>query len=628
VALSPDGRQLAALTPVGGKRNLVVLDLDTMKPRVVTNYTVYDIVEFHWVGERLVFSLGQLDVPSGAEFAAGGGWFSVKSDGTEGIELVPVLHEAGYQMSFAGLVGNSAEHIVLQGAVRDASAIDLYRMNVRTGGAALMTSDRPGAVFQWVVDANGVPRAAVVLEGHDKPVPQPKVKVFYRASRDDDWQLLQQFSLGGNDSWHPVAMAPNDRDLIVSVSGGRDTSALARFDVERGTLAEIVAAHPRYDVGLDSAGDLSSTLLRDATGNLIGLRIADERLQTVYFDEQYAALQAGLEAAFPGRAVLLQRAGMRRSLVTVLSDRQPETHYLFDESTRRLTELLRSSEQLGPAHLAAVRPFLLKTRDGLEIPSYLVLPNDHEPGQRLPTVIHVHGGPFVRADHWSGGPGIQEAQLLASRGYAVVLPNFRITPGFGKKIFVAGTVGAFGRQMSDDHDDAADWAVQQGFADPNRICISGSSYGGYAALWALIRSKPRYQCAVAGMVISDLEMHVTSMAGALGRLGKLTQSAWRDGILGVDGKDWSKAHAVSPAKHAQNLEGALFMYAGREDLITPMEQTQAMVRALKRAGKAPEVLLVKDDEGHGYGKVANRVDLYEKMLAFLDKHIGPGSLKK
>ncbi|WP_164846019.1 S9 family peptidase [Inhella crocodyli] len=626
-SLSPDGKKLAALAPVGEKRNIVVLDLDTMKPRVVTNFTEYDVVQFNWVGDYLVFSLGTLDTPTGPDFGEGGGLFVVKADGSGGRQLHPTVREAGRQIRVAGRLPNNTEEIIVSGSLRDARAPDLYRLNLSNGKKELLTFKQPGLVTRWLVDESGVPRVATVVDDRELMPEEQQVSVLYRDSADAEWRVIKKFDKGEKERWTPIAMADNNQDFIVSTAKGRDTSALVRFDVAKGDLSDVVAAHPRYDMGLDSMGDLGASLVRDSDGKLVGLSIRDEKLQTVFFNERYAALHAGLERAFPGKAVILQRTKSDRSLVTVVSDRQPATYYLFDEKTRRLKELLRTNESLNERHLAEVRPFLLKTRDGLEIPSYYVLPNSYQPGQKLPTVVHIHGGPFARADTWLGGTGIREAQVLASRGYAVVIPNFRVTPGFGKKIFEAGKKGAYGRQMSEDHEDAAQWAVQQGFADASRMCISGASYGGYASLWAMIKSKPMFKCAVAGLVVSDLQTQLTSMSGdtAYNRQG---QRSWKEEILGIKGDDWTKAHEVSPARHGDKFEGALFMYAGRDDIRTPLQQTTMMVDALKRAGKAPEVLMIKDKEGHGYGKLENRVDLYEQMLAFLDKHIGPGSQKK
>lgn len=622
--LSPDGKKLAALVPVGTKYNIAVLDLDTMKPQVVTNFTNYDVVTFNWSGDWIYFSLGTLSNPAGPERGGGGGLFVVKADGSGARQLNGTVQEQARQVAVVGRLPGNTDEVIVAGRLRDVRAPDLYRLNFKNGKKELLTFDQPGLVTGWVVDQNGVPRVAVVVDKRDeKRLPQENTYTWlYRDSADQPWREVFVSPPGERERPRPIAFAENNRDLIVSNQQGRNTTALYTFEVDKKQMGGVLAAHPRFDI--------DGGLIRDAESRVVGLQLADDTFQTVYFDEKLAALQAGFEKAFPGKAVGLQTTKSDRVLVTTFSDRSPPVYYLFDQKTRKLVELLRTNEQLNEKNLVAQRPFLLKTRDGLEIPSYYFLPANHQPGMKHPTVVHIHGGPMARADTWGwgGGFGVMEAQILASRGYAVILPNFRVTPEMGRKIYEAGLKGAIGKSMSDDHEDAAKWGIDQGFVDAERICISGASYGGYASLWALIRSNHIFKCGVAGLVVSDYETQLTSVSGDTA-FSPAGQRYWKEELLGIaPGEGWEKAHSVSPARHADKLKGPLFMYAGRDDIRTPLEQTFKMVNALKAVGKAPEVLMIKDKEGHGYADPKNRIDLYEQMLAFLDKHIGPGSLKK
>jgi dipeptidyl aminopeptidase/acylaminoacyl peptidase len=249
---------------------------------------------------------------------------------------------------------------------------------------------------------------------------------------------------------------------------------------------------------------------------------------------------------------------------------------------------------------------------------YYFLPKNRKPGERLPTIVHVHGGPSVRADSWGGGFGWFEGQMFASRGYAVIVPNFRITPGFGSKVFYAG-FGDFGRKMLEDHEDAAKWAVAEGIADPGRICISGASYGGYATLMSLARFPQTFKCGVAGLVVSDVEMLITSTAGDI-PYNAAGVSFWL-GMVGVS-KPAQIPPELSPANLADRIKQPVLIYAGGDDYRTPMEQTRKMVRALERAGNAPKAVIVKAGEGHGFGKTENNVDLYKQIFEFLEQNIG------
>ncbi|WP_082679694.1 S9 family peptidase [Paucibacter sp. KCTC 42545] len=624
-SISPDGRYLAVLAPVGGRRNLMVVDLQTREGKALTGQTDFDVVSLHWVGsDRLVFSLGRLNSPTGPESGDGGGLFTIRRDGKDFRKLSPTLREQlarmeGYfrRMSYLMPVPGSEREILVSSNFRSAKVQDIYRVNLDSGEKKLLTFDQPGDVRGWLLDPQGVPRLATVVDKEDDPREFGGAKVMLRAAIDAPWQVVARFEPDDGRRWQPVAFADNGKDLIVAARNGRDTTGLYRFDVAAGKMAEPLAVHPRYDI---SGGLLYDTKIHQA----VGVAIADERYQVAYFDAGYAQLQAQFEALFPGKAVSFEKSAGARSLVTVWSDRSVPTFYIFDAEKKTLEEALRSRDEVEEEHLVTMRPFLLKTRDGLEIPSYYFLPANYQPGQRLPTVVHVHGGPHVRADTWGAlnSFGVREAQLLASRGYAVVLPNYRITPGLGQKIYRAG-FGEIGRKLSDDHEDAAHWAVAQGFADAQRVCISGASYGGYAALWASIRSADVFKCAVAGLVVSDMKLQLTSNRTDFSS-SEYSVAQWKR-MLGVVGDDWTRAQEVSPALHAERSKLPLMIYAGDADRRTPLEQTKAMISALSEAGKPAELVMIKAGEGHGYGKVENNVELYTRMLEFLDRHIGPAT---
>jgi len=211
--------------------------------------------------------------------------------------------------------------------------------------------------------------------------------------------------------------------------------------------------------------------------------------------------------------------------------------------------------------------------------------------------------------------------LLASRGYAVVVPNFRITPGLGSKIFYSG-FGTLGRQMLEDHDDAAKWAVAEGFADPQRICISGASYGGYATLMTLARFPDTFRCGISGLMVSDWPLILTSPAGDIAS-SEVAVSQFH-AMAGVKSTR-ELAADISPVNLADKIKQPLLIYAGEDDIRTPLEQTTRMIRALERAGNKPKAVIIKKEEGHGFGKTENNVELYEAIFKFLDEHIGPGS---
>ena len=235
-------------------------------------------------------------------------------------------------------------------------------------------------------------------------------------------------------------------------------------------------------------------------------------------------------------------------------------------------------------------------------------------------MVHIHGGPWARPDAWGrASSGVTEARLLASRGYAVILPMFRGTTGLGRKIF-AGAQGEFGRRMQEDIEDVTDWAVREGIADARRICLSGASYGGYAALMGLVKTPDKYRCAVAGMPVSDIGLLIASGWSNISE-HDLPRQFWIE-MVGDPEKQAAALREVSPAHQAQRVRGAVMLYGGNEDWQTPVEQMEAMRTALRKHGQEP-VWMLSTGEGHGLAGTQNRLALYARMFAFFGQHLAP-----
>ena len=621
--LSPNGRFFAVSVPVNGKMNLAIVDLEQRSVSRITDIRDFDVLGMRWVGnERLVFTLGQFNSPTGAGRFDGGGLFMVSRDGKESRRLAPTVREVrsrnqvvyrGYEV-LRTLPGND-EEILVTGNQRDAESADVYRMNVRTGRTTLLTERRPDRVFEYVLDNNNVPRVAraYVRDRYE-------FIVYYRKDADSPWEQIAQYEGSKGPILMPLAFESDNQTMVVAWNGDRPTMGIFRYDPNTRKLGELIAQHPRFDMGADASGQVIAGVIRDfRTNRVIGYQVQADRPETVWIDEDYARLQRMIDGALPNRVNNFRRTpDGERLLVTSFSDRQPAQWYLLDEKKRTLEELFSSRPWLKPDLMVEQRSFLLKTRDGLEFPGYYFLPNNYKKGERLPTVVHIHGGPAARADFFGSGFGFMEAQLLASRGYAVIVPNYRVTPGLGSRNFYAG-FGTIGRQMIDDHQDAARWGVAEGFADPQRICISGASYGGYATLMALARFPDTFKCGISGLMVSDLPLQLTSPAGDTSS-SEIAVSFW-NAMIGVKTTRDTPAD-ISPVNLADRIKQPLLIYAGEDDIRTPLEQTTRMIRALERAGNKPRAVIIKPGEGHGFGKTENNVELYEAIFKFLEESIG------
>ena len=324
----------------------------------------------------------------------------------------------------------------------------------------------------------------------------------------------------------------------------------------------------------------------------------------------FVQLHKALRDKFPQDdvAIIDQTDDLKLALAYASGPKNPGAFLLLDARKQVLIDTLETRPWLSNTVLADVEPIEITARDGLKIRGYLTRPPGN--GRPLPMVVLVHGGPHGIYDRWGFD---SEAQLFASRGYAVLQVNYRGSGGRGVS-FVSAGYGRWGAQMQDDITDTVRFTIAEGIADPDRICIYGASYGGYAALAGAYRDPGLYRCAAGYAGIYDLPMMFEKgdIPEAESGINYLREA------LGTDSDD---LRARSPAYNAERMTAAVMLIHGRLDERAPFDQAVAMRRALIEAGNAPE-WLVENREGHGFRDEANRLAMYTRLIEFFDQHIG------
>lgn len=318
-----------------------------------------------------------------------------------------------------------------------------------------------------------------------------------------------------------------------------------------------------------------------------------------------------LEAAFPDDAVDFGAGSNdgKYAIVHVWSDRDPGSYYLFDRAARKTQLIFRRKPWLDPGDMASTRAIALKARDGLDLHGYYTPPL-HAGKDPVPLVVIPHGGPYGTSDEWGFDP---EVQLLAQRGYGVLKVNFRGSGGYGRKFGEAG-YREWGGKMQADVTDATRWAIQQGLADPSKVCIWGGSYGGYAALMGTIEEPDLYRCAISASAVTDMNL--------MWKWGDIHRSQYGLSYLKSQvGDDPKHMREMSPVAHAGEIKAALFLVHGVRDDRVSYEHAKAMRDALDQAGKKYESWFPRN-ETHGIYGDENREEYYERVLKFLDANIG------
>ena len=613
--LSPNGEWLAALGPYEGRRNLFAMRLSDRAAVRLTSFESKgrdeanrDVDFFFWANdERLIFGM---DGAGNESFS----WFAVNRDGTEGRKLVQ--GSTGIVLFPTNTVPlhplrDDDDHILVTNNERRKFYPDVYRLNVYTGKMTRVETN-PGYIQGWGVDWDGNVRFGV---GHpdasgralkDGEILQQML--YYRATPESEWKIAYSTHEFDGPVFAPLGFAADNKTLYVSTNEGRDTAAIYTFNPDSGELGDLIVADPRADVfGL---------ALSPMDYRPLYVTWQYERPEKVMLDEEFAALQAAVDGAFPDNYNSIADISKDESRVLIhsSSDRDPGAYYLYDKSVGAIEFFAQPRPWINADDMSEMTPVRYAARDGETIHAYLTVPVGSE-AENLPLIINPHGGPYGIRDSWGYR---SDTQFLANRGYAVMQINYRGSGGFGQR-FRDIAWQKWGLEMQDDITDGVLWAIEQGIADPDRICISGASYGGYATMAGITKTPELYQCAVnyVGVVdlIALLDYHHDF------REGDYIQ-AWGKRAIGDRRKDRERLLATSPINHLDKVRVPLYVVHGKRDPRVPHDtQYVPLVRKL-RGTEIDYKTLVKNKEGHGFRKQENRVELFTELEKFFARHIG------
>ncbi len=587
ISLSPDGKHIALSVPQADRTVLAVVRI---ADNVVIGKWDYGadrhFREVTWANnERLLFTVtvktGAFDFekPTGDLYAS-------NIDGSKRIDI-----PNGRYYSLVDLTPEDPATILVQRSVDNAY---LFKLNVYNGKLTTVAT-APVEQGSFLVDHEGAVRFVygAMNDGRNRT---------YR--RDGEkWVLIHESERNGA-TYVPLGFAGDNRGVYMAKGEGGRPEALVLVDSETW-----------QEQKLSSNGKVSPSgyLWSSDRKTLLAVRYEDGLPYWDFVDTEHpeSKAYAGLVAAFGDKTVSFMRASDdgRYLIARVYSDVAPPAAYLFDRQEGKARFLAGSMDWIKPEEMSQMKPVEVRARDGLTLHGYLTVPKGSS-GKNLPLIINPHGGPHGPRDSWEFNP---EVQLLANRGYAVLQMNYRGSGGYGNAFEGMG-YRKWGTAMQDDLTDSVNWAIAQGIADRDRICIYGASYGGYAALMSAVREPDLYRCAVGYVGVYDLDAQRDAdfMASKAGR------SYLRD----VYPLERSERVAQSPAYGVERLKAAVMLVHGEKDTRVPIKNMHFLVSQMAKVAKVPEVTIVEKKEAHGFRDPGNNVNLYTKMLAFFDKHLG------
>jgi dipeptidyl aminopeptidase/acylaminoacyl peptidase len=611
VKLSPDGKYIAASMMTSADSGvLVILDRATLKPTGTMKLRGRTFVnDFEWANnERIVLTIAE---SQGSETnpASTGEIYATNWDGTRQELLIgpragndgkPSRRKRGIEgASIIDTLADDDKNILVNVypvGNDEGTYPKVERLNIYTGNRSVL-SRAPVLNAQFLADGARQVRfawAGGVATGST-------AKLYYRADNDAEWRLINDESASGV-AIRPVAFTADFKQayLVSDEKEGPDTVYL--WDPATDERKKVAR-----DDNVDPVAVLSNRL---GVGYGVVFMDGEPRIENFDKTSPDAVTLSTLLNSFPDSWVTITSYTADGSELTfrAWSDRDPGTYYLLDKD-RKATYMLGVRDWIDPGKMADKQPIQFKARDGIAIHGYLTLPPGSD-GKNLPLIVNVHGGPFGPFDSWGFD---WEVQLLASAGYAVLQPNFRGSGNYGRRFTELG-YQQWGGTMQDDVTDATRWAIEQGIADKDRICIYGGSYGGYASGMGIAKEPDLYRCAVGYVGVYDLGMLYTR-----GDIGQRDSGARF--LAEAVGGGRENLNARSPNKLVDRIKTPILLVAGGEDERAPAEHSKVFHTSLQRAGKTSE-LLIDPDEGHGFYKLDSRQEYYGRMLAWFDRYIG------
>jgi len=469
----------------------------------------------------------------------------------------------------------------------------IVALNITNGNVGMRLNEDP-PIRRFVTDGNGNARI-----GWGGTSGSSETQYFARLEGERTWRKLGSVgAFSTTNPLRPVAMAVGE-NTAYALGNYQGRDALWALDLADKAEPKLLFHHPQVDV---------SEPILQTDRRLLGMRYDVERPYVWYADPKLRELIDRLDRQYLGRVHEIVDSSDDKKVLVIRSssDVDAGTYYLYDQSVNKLQKLGMAYPELDQKSIGTMTNIMYKAADGTEIPGYLTVPTGAEK-KNLPMIVLPHDGPIAR-DSWEFS---YLRNFLANRGYAVLQMNYRGSAGFGSKWRLDAHQDWGGITYSDIQDGTR-WAVKEGIADPKRICIMGTGFGGYAALLSATRNADNtYRCAVSIGGFSDLALLKTH-AAAFGDRATREQQV---------GSDSEKIRRDSPLKNAAQVNIPVLLVHGVKDWRVQADHSREMAKVLERAKKPVDLVLIKG-AGHDLERKSDRVTLLKKVEEFLAKNLG------
>lgn len=615
VSISPNGRYLAIVYPVQGEAKFTIFDLakENPDPPKVINTGEAEIVDIYWVSnDRVLIKYGFYAKISKKKDAYLVRMMAFDRDGGNAIKVgdfsrsldafgVRISQEASNfyvnTSTIVSMLPDDPEHILVHVEIPGLAEYGVYKVNVYNNEMKNVVKPMKN-ISGWYADHEGNVRFATAYRNG-------RMIFMTRETANAPWKEFTETKIYDETDFTPLYFGWDTNTLFVRTSLNTGKNTIYEFDLEKGQVRKKLFEHPYYDV--------ERLILSDARQKVLAATYTDDYPTLHYFDEEYKKMRQKIEAALLGMRISIidSTPDERFYVIRSYSSTDPGGLYIFDSESGELSPIWDVMPGLDASLMSEVKRVSYLARDGLEIIGYLTIPKGSD-GKNLPTVLMVHGGPWARDDMVFN----EEVQFLASRGYVVFQPNFRGSSGFGERFKALG-YGEWGRKMQNDLADAVYWMVDEGIADPDRICILGGSYGGYAALMGVALDPDLYQCAFAFAPLTDLYYLIQKAKDK-----DYWHSFLKKAVAAT--KKATQYNRMAPIKHVKKIQVPVLLIHGDKDSTVNIKHSKKMAKALKKAKKDYQFIIL-EGAGHGLFEEKDRLIYFGKLEEFLAENLGPGA---
>ena len=595
--LSPNGKYMSYLEKDDKNKNHVyVKEIATGKVTRAIEEKDELIKGYGWISDEKLYYM--MDKGGNENFHI----YATNIDGTNARDLTPF---EGVRAGIIRVLKDQKNVLIIQMNKNNKQIFEPYRLNAATGEITQLfeNKDAANSIQSYEFDKDGNLRAYTQLRNG------VETEFYYKDPTTNEFKLMKK--MNWDDSFGIISFnykSANKDEAYVYSNLDSDKARIILYDFKADKKISEVFSNPDYDA-------TSMHLSRKRNYEIDYFGYDGEKSEIIPVSKTYKDLDSRVKKQFPGKeyGVTGYDDDEKTFLIVLQSDKLYGTYYEYNTTTGKFKLLYDLMPQLKEADMAVMKPITFKSRDGLTIHGYITLPKEALAGKKVPMIVNPHGGPQGVRDSWGFNP---EAQLFASRGYATLQVNFRISGGYGKEFLRAG-FKQIGRKVMDDVEDGVKYAISQGWVNENKIGIYGGSHGGYATLMGLVKTPDLYACGVNYVGVSNIETLFKSIPEYWKPQLKIMGEIWYD----LDNPEELKiAREVSAVNNVDKIKKPLLVVQGANDPRVNINESDQIVTALRAKGfDVP--YMVKYNEGHGFQREENRMDFYSAMLGFFAKHL-------